>query len=89
MQVKINPDSPGIFGALLDAENKKSISSMHTILRESLYTDANEKLTLEQADKYLRSMSYNTMNEMGEKFMKAMEALRAEALPPNSGAPSL
>lgn len=88
MQVKIDPDSPGVFGALLDTENKKSVSGMAAILKESLYTDAGERLPPDQAEKYLRSMSYNEMNAMGEKFQKAMEALKTQALPPTGSGPA-
>ncbi len=82
MQVKINPDAPGVYGALLDTENKKTITGMNAILRESLYSDLGIQLEPEQAEKWLRNMSFNEMNAMGEKFKVAMEGLKAQALPP-------
>ncbi len=82
MQIKISPDTPGIFGAMQDTENGKNITGMSTIVRESLYTDAGEKVTPESADVFLRAMSYRVTNDIAEKFKRAMEALKAEALPP-------
>ena len=82
MQVKINPDAPGVYGALLDTENRKTITGMNAILRESLYSDVGEHLAPEQAEKWLRNMSFNEMNQMGDKFKAAMEGLKTQALPP-------
>ena len=85
MQIKIDPDAPGVFGALLDTENKKTISGMFQIMRESLVTDVGEKVPTAQADIFLKAMSYNEMNRMAEKFQKAMEGLKTQALPPTGG----
>ena len=85
MQVKINPDAPGVYGALLDTENKKTITGMNAILRESLFTDVGEHLQPDQAEKWLRAMSYNEMNRIAEQFQKAMEGLKSQALPPTGG----
>jgi hypothetical protein len=82
MQIRIDPDAPGVFGALLDTENKKTITGMFQIMRESLVTDSGEKVPPVQADIYLKAMSYNEMNRMGDKFQKAMEGLKSQALPP-------
>lgn len=82
MQIVINPETPGVWGAILDMENKKTITGMHSIMRESLVSDIGELVPVPQADKWLRNMSMNQTNEMTGKFSKAMEGLKTQALPP-------